>query len=154
MSALGVCDDIAVRVLVATDRYAALLDAARAAAAISLGWAAGAPHDDLDTLALTDGGHGFLDAVAAAAVSDAHPAAASHSPAGRRCASGAHPAGRIRLPARIQEPGRIRRAGRIRGAGRIRRSRRSGHSVRRTVPGPKWSSRPIRGDASCPPRSC
>ena len=55
-----------VRVLIAPDRYAGLLDAAQAAEAMAGGWTEGAPHDDVPRLGLTDGGPGFdrLDLVA------------------------------------------------------------------------------------------
>ncbi len=55
-----------VRVLIAPDRYAGLLDAAQAAEAIAGGWSQGAPHDSLGWLALTDGGPGFVDVIASA----------------------------------------------------------------------------------------
>ena len=55
-----------VRVLIAPERYAGLLDPADAAAAIALGWSSGAPHDTLETLPVSDGGPGFLDTVARA----------------------------------------------------------------------------------------
>jgi glycerate kinase len=54
-----------VRVLVAPDRFGALLSAAQAGEALARGWRAQAPDDDLDLCPLSDGGVGFIDAVAA-----------------------------------------------------------------------------------------
>ena len=53
------------RVLVAPDRYSTLLDAAQTADALTRGWREQAPDDDLDLCPLSDGGVGFVDAVAA-----------------------------------------------------------------------------------------
>lgn len=57
-----------VRVLVAPDRYAALLTSPAAAQALAVGWSEGAGHDLVVARALTDGGPGFLDVLAAASV--------------------------------------------------------------------------------------
>ena len=61
-----------VRVLIAPDRYAGLLDAAQAAEAMAGGWTEGAPHDDVPRLGLTDGGPGFVDALAAVVGGELH----------------------------------------------------------------------------------
>jgi glycerate kinase len=53
------------RVLVAPDGFKGSLTAAEAAAAMTAGWLAGAPAAELEQVALSDGGPGFLDAVAA-----------------------------------------------------------------------------------------
>lgn len=53
------------RVLVAPDRFGRLLSAVQTADALARGWCSQAPSDDLDLCALSDGGGGFLDAVAA-----------------------------------------------------------------------------------------
>ncbi len=58
------------RVLVAPDRFGALLSSTQSADALARGWRSQAPGDDLDLCPLSDGGLGFLDAVAAG-----HPAA-------------------------------------------------------------------------------
>ncbi len=60
----AVCHDVAVRVLIAPDRFGGLLTAAQAAEALALGWSVGAPHDGLSVVGLTDGGPGFVRAVA------------------------------------------------------------------------------------------
>ena len=52
------------RVLVAPDSFGGSLTAAEAAAAIATGWARGAPADDVDEVPLSDGGPGFVDALA------------------------------------------------------------------------------------------
>lgn len=48
-------------VLVAPDTFGGTLTAAQAAEAIAAGWSRGAPHDDVVTLPLADGGPGFVD---------------------------------------------------------------------------------------------
>lgn len=53
------------RVLICPDSYTGTLSAAEAADAIAEGWAAAAGEDDLVIRPLSDGGPGFLDAVAA-----------------------------------------------------------------------------------------
>ncbi|HET8616396.1 MAG TPA: glycerate kinase [Actinomycetales bacterium] len=53
------------RVLVAPDRFGTLLSAAECADALARGWRAQAPGDQLDLCPLSDGGAGFVDAVAA-----------------------------------------------------------------------------------------
>lgn len=53
------------RVLVAPDRFGGLLSAVQTADALARGWSSQAPSDDLDLCPLSDGGGGFLDAVAA-----------------------------------------------------------------------------------------
>lgn len=50
-----------VRVLLAPDSFGSTLGATQAAAAMAEGWSRGAPHDEVDTLPLSDGGPGFLD---------------------------------------------------------------------------------------------
>lgn len=52
-------------VLIAPDRFTGLLTAERAATVIAEGWIGGAPHDSLRLVPLSDGGPGFVDAVAA-----------------------------------------------------------------------------------------
>lgn len=54
------------RVLVAPDGFAGTLSAVEAAAAIAEGWRRGAPHDELVTAPLSDGGPGFVDVLHAA----------------------------------------------------------------------------------------
>jgi glycerate kinase len=54
-----------VRALVAPDRFGALLSATQSADALARGWRSQAPADDVDLCPLSDGGPGFLDAVAA-----------------------------------------------------------------------------------------
>lgn len=49
------------RILVAPDRFAGSMTAAEVGEAIAAGWSRSAPHDELDLLALSDGGPGFLD---------------------------------------------------------------------------------------------
>lgn len=53
------------RILFAPDKFAGTMTADEAAAALSDGWRQVAPDDDLVTLAMSDGGPGFLDAVRA-----------------------------------------------------------------------------------------
>lgn len=53
------------RLLVAPDRFAAVLSGAQVADALARGWREQAPGDDLDLCPLSDGGTGFVDAVAA-----------------------------------------------------------------------------------------
>lgn len=61
-----------VRVLIAAEGYAGLLGAPEAGVALADGWARGAPHDVVSTLPLTDGGAGFVAAVAAAVGGGVH----------------------------------------------------------------------------------
>lgn len=56
------------RVLVAPDRFGDLLTAGQCADALARGWRAQAPDDDIDLCPLSDGGTGFIDAVAAGTV--------------------------------------------------------------------------------------
>ncbi|KGM10938.1 hypothetical protein N869_03790, partial [Cellulomonas bogoriensis 69B4 = DSM 16987] len=51
------------RVLIAPDCFTGTLTAPQAAAAIADGWAQGAPHDEVTTRPLSDGGPGFLEVV-------------------------------------------------------------------------------------------
>lgn len=51
------------RVLIAPDSFGSTLGATQAAAALADGWAEGAPHDEIRTLPLSDGGPGLLDVV-------------------------------------------------------------------------------------------
>jgi len=55
-----------VRVIIAPDRFSGTLTAAEAAESIAAGWRAGAPHDELVALPLSDGDAGFLDVLAPA----------------------------------------------------------------------------------------
>ncbi len=52
------------RVLIAPDDFKGSLNAGEAAAAMAAGWLAGAPDDEIEQVALSDGGPGFLDALA------------------------------------------------------------------------------------------
>jgi len=52
-------------VVVAPDRFSGTLSARAAAAAIAAGWSRYAPDDELDLCPLSDGGRGFVDALAA-----------------------------------------------------------------------------------------
>lgn len=54
------------RVLIAPDCFSGTLTAGQAAEAMAEGWAAGAPHDVLSLLPLSDGGPGFLDVLSGA----------------------------------------------------------------------------------------
>ena len=56
--------------VIAPDSYGGTLSAAEAAAALADGWRAGAPHDVVDEVPLSDGGPGFVDVLASA-----HPSA-------------------------------------------------------------------------------
>jgi len=51
------------RVLIAPDGFSGSLTATEAAAAIAAGWRLGAPADEVEPVALSDGGPGFLDAL-------------------------------------------------------------------------------------------
>lgn len=55
-----------VRVLVAPDKFAGTLTAVEAAEAIAAGWRERAPHDDVVTVPMSDGGPGFVDVLHAA----------------------------------------------------------------------------------------
>jgi glycerate kinase len=55
-----------VRVLICPDKFAGSLSAREVAAAVGEGWASAAPHDDIITRPLSDGGPGFVDALKAA----------------------------------------------------------------------------------------
>ena len=54
------------RVLIAPDSYGPSLGPVQAATAMAQGWSAGAPHDEVELLPLSDGGPGFLDVLARA----------------------------------------------------------------------------------------
>ena len=54
------------RVLIAPTRFAGTLTARQAAAAVAEGWHEGAPHDSVTMAPMSDGGPGFLDAMAGA----------------------------------------------------------------------------------------
>jgi glycerate 2-kinase len=54
-----------VRVLVAPDRFGSVLTASQSAEALARGWLSQAPDDELDLCPMSDGGTGFVDAVAA-----------------------------------------------------------------------------------------
>lgn len=58
---LTVRQNALVRVLIAPDSFAGSLSAREVAAAIARGWSKGAPHDQITTLPLSDGGPGFVD---------------------------------------------------------------------------------------------
>lgn len=60
-------------VLVAPDCFGGTLSAVEAAEAMAAGWRRGAPHDDVATLPLADGGPGFVDIVHAALGGDLVP---------------------------------------------------------------------------------
>ncbi len=49
------------RVLIAPDSFGSTLGPVQAATAMGVGWARGAPHDEVELLPLSDGGPGFLD---------------------------------------------------------------------------------------------
>jgi glycerate 2-kinase len=70
-----------VRVVVVSDRFGHQVGAALAAARLGQGWQRQAPHDHVEAWALSDGGPGFADAVAAAPGSRATPVVV-HGPAG------------------------------------------------------------------------
>jgi glycerate kinase len=53
-----------VRVLVAPDSFGGTLAAGEVAAAIAAGWAQAAPHDEIELVPLSDGGPGFIEALA------------------------------------------------------------------------------------------
>ena len=61
------------RILVAPDSFGGTLSARAAAQEMAHGWAAGAPHDEVRTLPLADGGPGFLEVVHAARGGDLVP---------------------------------------------------------------------------------
>ncbi|NHA67093.1 glycerate kinase family protein [Phycicoccus flavus] len=54
------------RVLIAPDAFGSTLGPMQAAAAMAEGWGTGAPHDEVRTLPLSDGGPGFLDVLESA----------------------------------------------------------------------------------------
>src|SRR3954447_22987992 len=54
------------RVLFAPDKFAGTMTAPQAAEAMAEGWQATAPWDDLELVAMSDGGPGFVDVVQAA----------------------------------------------------------------------------------------
>ena len=54
------------RVLIAPDSFGSTLGPVQAATAMGEGWRAGAPHDEVELLPLSDGGPGFLDVLARA----------------------------------------------------------------------------------------
>jgi glycerate kinase len=56
---------LAMRVVIAPDKFAGTLSATEAASAISVGWRGAAPGDELILAPMSDGGPGFLDTVAA-----------------------------------------------------------------------------------------
>jgi glycerate 2-kinase len=60
-----------VRVVIAPDRFGTVLSAAQSAEALARGWRSQAPDDDLDLCPMSDGGAGFLDALAAGTSSGA-----------------------------------------------------------------------------------
>ncbi len=70
------------RVVLAPTRFAGTLTAGEAALAMAAGWRAAAPHDDLVTLPLSDGGPGFVDVLAAGLGGDVLAATVS-DPLGR-----------------------------------------------------------------------
>ena len=54
------------RVLIAPDSFGSTLGPVQAATAMGEGWRAGAPHDEVELLPLSDGGPGFLDVLSRA----------------------------------------------------------------------------------------
>jgi len=70
------------RVLVAPDSFGGTLSAGEASVAIARGWARAAPGDTLDLVGLSDGGPGFLDALATSLGGD-RLAVAAEDPLGR-----------------------------------------------------------------------
>ncbi len=62
-SGTGRTERVAVRVVVAPDKFAGTLSASEAASAIAEGWHRHAPADELDLVPMADGGPGFLDVV-------------------------------------------------------------------------------------------
>ncbi|MEY3568437.1 MAG: hypothetical protein RL587_877 [Actinomycetota bacterium] len=56
--------EVEVRVLIAPDSFTGTLTSSQAAETIAQGWAQAAPWDELDIAAISDGGPGFLDAIA------------------------------------------------------------------------------------------
>jgi glycerate kinase len=56
----------AMRILVATDKFAGTLSAVEASEAIATGWRRHAPDDEVDTSPMSDGGPGFVDVLHAA----------------------------------------------------------------------------------------
>jgi glycerate kinase len=59
------CQDRAMRILVAPDSFGGTLSAMEAAAAIAAGWHRTAPQDDIDLCPLADGGPGFVSTLEA-----------------------------------------------------------------------------------------
>lgn len=59
------CHHRGVRVLLAPDGFGSSLTPAQAAAALRDGWLAGAPHDEVTTCPLADGGPGFVETLGA-----------------------------------------------------------------------------------------
>ena len=60
-SRAGVTRVLAMRILVAPDKFAGTLTAVEAAEAIAAGWARQAPDDELELVPMADGGPGFVD---------------------------------------------------------------------------------------------
>ena len=56
--------EVLVRVLIAPDSFTGTLTSSQAAETIAQGWAQAAPWDELDIAGISDGGPGFLDAIA------------------------------------------------------------------------------------------
>lgn len=69
-------------VLIAPDRFPGLLTAEQVATAIAAGWRRGAPHDSIALVPLSDGGSGFVEAVAAGLAGQLHATVAA-DPLGR-----------------------------------------------------------------------
>jgi len=60
---LPTCHHRGVRVLLAPDSFGSSLTAQEAAEALRTGWSAGAPHDEVSTCPLADGGPGFVETI-------------------------------------------------------------------------------------------
>lgn len=74
-------------VLIAPDGFAGSLTAGQAANALTAGWRRGAPHDVVATVPLSDGGPGFVDALAATLGGQVH-AVVTTDPLGRDVPAG------------------------------------------------------------------
>jgi glycerate kinase len=70
------------RVLVAADGFKDSLSSTEAAAAIGYGWRSGAPGDEVDEVSLSDGGPGFIDALASS-IGGRRVSATARDPLGR-----------------------------------------------------------------------
>ncbi len=73
----GPCHHSAVRVLLAPDSFGSSLTAPEAAEALRAGWSSGAPHDEVESCPLADGGPGFLEAIRSSLGGDLVPVTVS-----------------------------------------------------------------------------